>query len=167
MIKPSGVYILLGANLGHAIQNIEIVIRSISDVIGMIIGKSSLYRTEPWGMDSQPWFYNQVLHILTNKTPEDLLHALQQIEKRIGKNKKEKWGAREIDIDILFYGDRIINQEGLIIPHTYISKRNFTLVPLDEIAPDYVHPVLKLTMHELLTQSTDTLKVEKVNMHVL
>jgi 2-amino-4-hydroxy-6-hydroxymethyldihydropteridine diphosphokinase len=167
MIEPVDVYILLGANLDNSIQNIEFATHSISTDIGDIKCKSALYKTEPWGMESQPWFYNQVLHILTKMPPTDLLQALQQIEKTLGKDKKEKWGAREIDIDILFYGNQVIKQEGLIIPHAYIAKRNFTLVPLNEIAPGFIHPVLNMTMHELLENSTDTLKVEKANLHVL
>ena len=148
-------YLLLGANLNDRAQTLRRATGLIAERIGKVIQQSELYETAPWGITDQPAFLNQVLAIETTLEPEAVLVHTQGIEQELGRIRREKWGARVIDIDILYYNDRVIQSETLTIPHPYLHKRRFTLVPLAEIAPGFVHPLLQKTTTELLAECED------------
>lgn len=116
---------------------------------------SRIYETEPVGLKEQPWFYNIAVCAETKLVPEEVLKAVTAIEQAMGRQDVQRNGPRKIDIDILFYGDKEINMEGLRIPHPRASERNFVLMPMEEIAPDLIHPVLKKTVRELLKECGD------------
>ena len=147
----SNVYLGLGTNLGDRKQNISKAIEAIS--LKMSISKqSSLYETTAWGYTNQPDFLNQVIQVETNMSPLRLLNFLKKTEVKLGRVENFRYGPRLIDIDILFYDDLIKTTSRLQIPHPRIPERAFVLVPLNEIAPGYVHPVLQKTIAELLTK---------------
>jgi len=152
-----GIYLLLGSNLGDRFQNLA----EARDRIGSIQASSSIYVTRAWGNTHQPDFYNQVIEIDTQLTPEELLKTILKIEASMGRVRDEKWGARIIDIDILFYRNKIIDTEGLIVPHPEIKNRRFTLIPLREIT-NMIHPVLRKTIDELLKDCQDPLEVTRL-----
>jgi 2-amino-4-hydroxy-6-hydroxymethyldihydropteridine diphosphokinase len=156
------IFILLGSNLRDRQENLNRAQHEISRTIGEIITTSSVYKTAAWGNTHQPDFYNQVIEIHSLHDPKDLILDTQKIEQKMGRTREEKWGPRIIDIDILFFGDSVILSESLTIPHPEISNRRFTLMPLAEIAPDFVHPVLKKSILQLLEDCKDDLPVEKV-----
>jgi len=158
-----GIYLLLGTNLGDKKSNLKEARLAISKSLGDITGYSDIYETKAWGKENQPSFLNQVLEISSDKTPEVLLDNLLTIEKELGRVRKEKWGARLIDIDILYYSDWIHDTRHLKIPHPGIPKRRFTLVPLVELNHEFVHPVLKKSNNELLQECEDRLEVRKVS----
>ena len=155
------IYLLLGSNMGNSLLTLEAALARIGK-LGSIHKTSAYYKTKAWGNISQPDFINQVIALQTIMTPIDLMTALQQIEKDLGRVRGEKWGPRLIDIDILFYGERIIKEANLEIPHPRIVQRRFTLVPLVEIASDFLHPVTLKTMVELLAQCSDGLEVARI-----
>jgi 2-amino-4-hydroxy-6-hydroxymethyldihydropteridine diphosphokinase len=155
------IFLLLGSNLGDRETNLEVA-RSKIQSIARIRKLSGVYKTAPWGKPDQPAFYNQVIAIETAMVPDELLNALLSIEMALGRERHEKWGSRVIDIDILFYKNDIISNERLKIPHPQIANRRFTLVPLQEIAPELVHPVLGKSITELLGECEDRLEVERV-----
>ena len=160
MIK---IYILLGGNLGDKKRIFSDVSTLLNDRLGKITSQSVIYETEPWGFESPDLFWNQVLELSINLSPEEVLIQTQQIETELGRIRKgNQYSSRLIDIDILFYGDQIINQENLTVPHPRIQERKFVLIPLCEIAPELIHPVLRKSIRQLLVESTDPLKVEKV-----
>lgn len=158
----SEVFLLLGTNLGNTSMNLERA-RIYIKKIGNIVTESSVYRTKAWGKTDQPDFYNQVLGITTDLEPEELLQKVLSIESEIGRERKEKWGPRIIDIDILFYENKIIELENLSVPHPGIPDRRFVLEPLAEIAPDFIHPLLKKNIRTLLKECPDILEVEKLH----
>jgi 2-amino-4-hydroxy-6-hydroxymethyldihydropteridine diphosphokinase len=131
----------------------------IANITGKIIGKSQIYSSEPWGNPNQESFLNQVLEIETILGPQLLLQKILEIEIAMGRSRKLKWGPRIIDIDILFYNSDIIHMEGLQIPHPQIQNRRFVLMPLSEIAPDFMHPELHIPVKQLLADCQDPLKV--------
>ncbi len=155
------VYLLIGGNMGDRFANMQQAQNQIVLRCGTIINKSGLYETAAWGNSDQPDFLNQVLHIETNLTPYHLLTTILQIENEMGRFRDIPLGPRTIDIDILFYERSLINEPGLEIPHPRIAIRRFVLVPLNEIAPNYVHPVYKKTVSELLRICEDPLAVNK------
>lgn len=110
---------------------------------------SSFYETEPWGVKAQPKFINLAIEGETSFSPDKLLFILKDIENKLGRTKALRWGPRIIDLDILFYGNEIIDTEDLLIPHRMLHERDFVLVPLDEISPDKMHPVFKKTIRQL------------------
>ena len=156
------VFLLLGGNLGDRFSYLKQAITLIDSQIGPVIRQSAVYETASWGNEQQPDYLNQVLEVDTKLSPEELLVQLLETEKVMGRIRHEKWGARIIDIDILFYNNQIIDGSNLIIPHPYLHQRRFTLVPLVELAPEFVHPVLKQSLKELLNVLTDNLEVRKV-----
>jgi 2-amino-4-hydroxy-6-hydroxymethyldihydropteridine diphosphokinase len=135
--------------------------KSIQDKIGLIIKTSSIYETAAWGNTDQPSFLNCILLLSTHLNPDELLKSLLSIEAEMGRTREEKWAPRTIDLDILYYKDEIINSENLIIPHPQIQNRRFTLVPLCEILPDFIHPVLGVSNLDLLTVCKDNSEVVK------
>lgn len=157
--------LLLGTNLGNKKQNLLKAQTEIKNQVGNIAKYSDIYITEAWGNENQDSFLNQVLIIHTQQDEMTLLKTLQNIEKKLGRDrsKEEKWGSRIIDIDILFYDNIIYEAEKLTIPHPYIHLRKFTLLPLAQIAPEYKHPKLNKTIKELKNKCTDTLKVIQYN----
>jgi len=157
-------YILLGGNLGDKKSVFAQARTILENTVGKIAAQSALYETEPWGFDSEDLFWNQVLEISTVLSPDEVLQQTQKTETELGRIRKvNQYDSRIIDIDILFYGDRIINQANLIIPHPRIQDRKFTLIPLGEIAPDFIHPVFQKNIRQLLEECTDVLKVVKVH----
>ncbi|MBA4056003.1 MAG: 2-amino-4-hydroxy-6-hydroxymethyldihydropteridine diphosphokinase [Marivirga sp.] len=158
----TGIFLLLGTNIGDRNKNLGSALHAIDDRAGTVKKKSAVYQTEAWGKTDQPSFYNQVVEIETALDPSDLLHEILSIEKKMGRQRKEKWGERIIDIDILFFGVEIIEQTNLNIPHPQLANRRFTLVPLNELIPDFIHPVLGKKISELLAECNDPLEVVKL-----
>lgn len=156
------VYLLLGSNLGNSKKYIADAIQLIIQQIGTTTGLSLLYQTASWGKTDQPDFINQVVRLKTKLDPQQLLANILVIEKELGRERTEKWGSRTIDIDVLFYGNQIIQDENLIIPHPFLHQRRFTLMPLVELNADLNHPVLNQTVQALLKNLDDNLSVIKI-----
>ncbi|MDP2887827.1 MAG: 2-amino-4-hydroxy-6-hydroxymethyldihydropteridine diphosphokinase [Bacteroidota bacterium] len=156
-------YVLLGGNLGDKRKIFSEALINLQNLVGDITAQSAVYETEPWGFESIDLFWNQVLEIATSLTPEEVLRKTQQTEVELGRiRKSNQYDSRIIDIDILFYGEEIIELPDLIVPHPRIQERKFALVPLNEIAPDLKHPVFQKTITQLLAECNDQLLVEKV-----
>lgn len=153
-------YLLIGGNLGDRIVNLTRAARLVEKEIGKIVRMSSIYETASWGITGQPHFLNQVLAVETKLPAQPLLHKILFIENKMGRIRSEKNASRIIDIDILFFNDEVIEKPGITIPHPEIQNRRFALVPMDEIAPDMVHPLLKSSIKELLSTSKDKLEVK-------
>lgn len=161
-MKNKEVFIALGTNLGDRTENLKKAIHEIELKVGVIIKQSSVYETKPWGKTNQPDFYNQVILVHSNKTPEECLLTLSGIEKQMGRKRDEKWGARIIDLDLLYMNDSIIETDKLSLPHPGIAQRRFVLVPLVEIAPDFIHPLLQKNQRQLLNECPDLLEVKSL-----
>lgn len=145
----ASVFLGLGSNIGDRQQQLKRAITEIKKH-ARLIKQSSIYETDPWGNELQDKFLNQCLEIQTSLSPNHLLSTLKSIEKTLGRVEREKWGPREIDIDILFYDDLIINSDTLEVPHPHLHERAFVLVPLNEIAPDLIHPSLKQPVRKIV-----------------
>ncbi len=156
------VYLLLGSNLGDRLEQVGRAAALIEKHIGEIVRKSACYETASWGNTDQPDFINQVLIVRTGLTASGVLERALEIEIRLGRVRHEKWGSRLIDIDILFYGDQVIAEPNLVVPHPHLHERAFVLIPLEEISPDLVHPVLKHTVSELARNLDDALLVKRI-----
>lgn len=144
------VFLSIGSNIGGKEKNCFIAVEKLK-LSGIIINKiSPVYKTEPWGFKNQPDFVNIALEVFTTLPSIELLCLLKKIEKEMGRKTSVRYGPRIIDIDIIFYDDLIYESDELIIPHPLMHKRYFILKPLSDIAPDFVHPVLNLTVKELL-----------------
>jgi dihydroneopterin aldolase/2-amino-4-hydroxy-6-hydroxymethyldihydropteridine diphosphokinase len=146
----SVVYIGIGSNIGNRQKNCLRAIELLEKRGVIIKERSSMYETEPWGIKDQPKFINMVVEIETVLNPNELLRILKDVEKKVGRKESLKWGPRIIDLDILLVDDIILNEDNLKIPHPLMHKRDFVLQPLCEIAPDIKHPLLKLSINELL-----------------
>jgi 2-amino-4-hydroxy-6-hydroxymethyldihydropteridine diphosphokinase len=146
------VYLGLGTNLGNKEQNLNDAIINISLYIGEVLSISSYYASKPWGFESKNDFLNAVVLVNTELSPFDLLDKTQQIERELGRadKKTDEYSDRLIDLDILLYDNLIIDQPTLRIPHPHITGRDFVFVPLAEIAPDLVHPILGKKISEFL-----------------
>ena len=156
-------YLLLGGNLGDKQKVLSEARIRLNKLLGKITAQSSVYETEPWGFESADLFWNQVLEISTSLSPKEVLRQTQQIELQMGRIRKEsQYDSRIIDIDILFFGDKVIESENLIVPHPRIQERKFALVPLNEIAPGLMHPVIQKSIGQLLDECTDPLKVSPI-----
>lgn len=157
----SDIFIGVGSNLGNRFNNI-LRAKELFEKNGIkIIKESRIYESEPVGYKNQRKFLNGVLEISTSLSARELLKTLQEIEKKMGRRPETfRWGPRIIDLDILFYGEEIISEDGLDIPHPEIPKRRFVLLPLAEIAPDFVHPVLERDISNLLKECPDNSEVE-------
>jgi 2-amino-4-hydroxy-6-hydroxymethyldihydropteridine diphosphokinase len=153
-------YLLLGSNMGQSKSLLSIAADHIQQKAGLILLKSAIYESEAWGKEDQDPFLNQVLLIESSLSASHLLHSLLQIELQMGRTRSIKWGARIIDIDILFYDEQQIQLDALTIPHPAIADRRFTLVPLHEIAPDFIHPVHHKSIKTLLLECQDPLMVK-------
>jgi 2-amino-4-hydroxy-6-hydroxymethyldihydropteridine diphosphokinase len=159
MKKP--VFLLLGTNLGNRISNLAQALQAIDQRVGKVTKASSVYETSAWGKTDQPAFLNQAVEIATDLDPDVVLKKILTIEEHLGRARKEKWGERTIDIDILFYGEEVYERPQLVIPHPQLANRRFTLIPLNEIASGFVHPLFKKTVAELLNTCPDGLSVTR------
>jgi 2-amino-4-hydroxy-6-hydroxymethyldihydropteridine diphosphokinase len=154
-----GIFLGLGSNIGNRAENLKDAIK----LLGLpIVAKSSLYETEPVDYLNQPWFVNQVLQCETSFHPLKLLAECQKVENELGRTREISKGPRTIDIDLLFYNDEILKTPELTIPHPAIPQRRFVLIPLAEIAPEFVHPELRLTIRELVERCTDKSEVRRI-----
>ncbi|MFM1840525.1 MAG: 2-amino-4-hydroxy-6-hydroxymethyldihydropteridine diphosphokinase [Bacteroidota bacterium] len=150
-------YLLIGGNMGDRLANLENAKTAIEKELGNILSTSSVYETAAWGKEDQPAFLNQALLMETNLKAEDVMNILLQIEKNMGRIRQEHLGPRTIDLDIIFFNDQIMNTENLTIPHPQMQKRNFVLTPLNEIAPDFIHPIFNKSIGQLLMDCEDSL----------
>lgn len=157
------VYLSLGGNLGDRLSNFTIATQHIKEKIGEVLKESSIYETKAWGDENQPDYLNMVLEVSTELEPEEILNETQKIEHQLGRQRSEKWGARTMDIDILFIGDKVLDTERLKIPHPLMSKRKFVLLPLMEVAPEFIHPIFKTSIKTLTSNCEDTLEVKKLH----
>ena len=151
----TSVVILLGTNLGDRLLNLKKADLEIGQRIGLVLMRSMIYQTKPWGNTEQDDFLNQVLVIDSSKKANEILSALLEIELEMGRKRTKQWESRIIDLDILYFGDEIIETKDLKIPHPFIQERRFTLIPLAEILPAMIHPVFKQSNYDLLLQTTD------------
>lgn len=156
------VFLLLGSNLGDRKLLLQTAIEKIAKRVGRIQKESAIYETQSWGKTDEPDYLNQVIFLKTGLPANIVLSEILGIEADMGRKRDEKWGSRLIDIDILFYNEEIIKQDGLQIPHPELHNRRFTLEPLAEIAPDFVHPQLQKSMLRLKKELTDSLIVKKL-----
>jgi len=154
-------YLLLGSNMGNSQQQLSIAIKNITQKIGGVIRKSKLYTTAAWGNTNQPDFLNQVIVVETKHTALQTIKTILGIEEEMGRVRTKKNAPRIIDIDILFFNKQIIAENILSVPHPEIQNRRFVLIPLNELSPNFKHPVIKKTMHQLLVNCYDTLDVKK------
>jgi 2-amino-4-hydroxy-6-hydroxymethyldihydropteridine diphosphokinase len=156
------VYLSLGSNVGNRAENLNSAIdrlRALDDVVAV----SSLYETEPVEFTAQAWFLNCVVKLDTEKTPEQLLASILDIEQQLGRRRGRDKGPRIIDLDILLFGSSIVKAQGLTIPHPAMHERRFVLEPLAEIAPDVRHPIRERTARELLDALPPGQVVRKVS----
>lgn len=156
------VYLLLGSNLGDRELFLRMATKLIETDIAPIAKASAVYETQSWGKSGQPDYLNQVLMLKTGLPAKEVLKKILTIELEMGRRREEKWGSRTIDIDILLYGDAVINEPDLVVPHPEMHNRRFTLDPLGEIAPQVVHPLFHQTIKALKNKLNDTLIVKKL-----
>ena len=157
----NNVYLLIGGNMGERMANLAAARNRINIDCGRITASSSIYETEAWGYKEQPAFLNQALAIETSLEAEKLMEEILKIEMALGRKREIPLGPRIIDIDIVYYNDEIINTSSLTVPHPSMAQRKFVLMPLTEIAPDYMHPILLKTNEVLLKESGDSSVVYK------
>ncbi len=156
------VFLSLGGNLGNTQEIFERCYPMIENKVGPILKQSSLYRTAAWGLTEQADFINQVILIESDLRPEEILTEIQAIEQALGRERKITWGPRTLDLDILFIDQQIIRTADLQIPHPHIQDRKFILIPMQEIAGTYEHPVFNKTMIQLLQETNDETAVNLI-----
>ena len=162
-LEQTTAYLLLGGNLGDRKKNLEDAIVHLNNEVGEILSKSSVYETAAWGKTDQPTFLNQAIGISTNLTALQVLKKALSIEQKLGRIRKDKWGERLIDIDLILYGNEVINiEDKLQIPHPQMQNRKFVMLPLKEIAADVMHPVLQKTIFEIATNISDNFYVKRI-----
>lgn len=161
------VFVGLGSNRGDRHRFLSDATRALQELPGWSLQRvSSLYETEPVGNKNQPFFLNGVAEFACTSESEEILKSLKDTERRVGRIPSERWGPREIDLDLLYVGCTVRQGPGIQLPHPEIADRNFVLVPLAEIAPDFVDPLRRCTVRELLQRSTDTCSVQKSPMTI-
>ena len=156
------VYILTGTNLGNRFEYLDKAKAAIAAQCGRVTASSAIYETAAWGKEDQPPFLNQAIELQTDLQPAALLECLLAIEQSMGRTRDEKYGPRIIDIDILFFNDTIVKQEGLTIPHPQLHNRRFALSCMNNLAPFLFHPVLGKVIAELLEDCPDPLAVRSI-----
>lgn len=159
----NGIYLLLGSNIEDRLANLKEAITLIGEEGITIVNRSAVYETAPWGKLDQNWFLNVGLQINTDLDPIHLLKSCQEVEGKMGRKRMEKWGPRVIDVDILYYENHIIQSDKLSIPHPGIPDRKFTLVLLDELAPNEKHPLSNKSHSSLLKECEDNSVCLKTN----
>ncbi len=157
----STAYLLIGGNLGNRTAYLQQAIQLIGQYCGNIVHSSAIYETAAWGISDQPSFYNQALAVETTFEPEALMQQLLRIEEEMGRKRTVKMGPRIIDLDILLIDEQVISTGLLTLPHPALPFRRFALLPLNEIAPSIIHPVLHKSINQLLEECTDKLDVQK------
>ena len=157
MPKPNKAYLLLGSNIGPRLGYMKEALKLIEETVGRIVRVSSVYESEPWGFKSEEHFLNCVVLLESTLTAEEMLRQILDIEKQLGRIRRKGAGytSREIDIDMLYFNEEVIDIPGLQVPHPRLHERKFTLLPLAEIAPELVHPKLRKTNRELLEELDD------------
>ena len=160
--SSSTTYLHLGSNVGDRLGNLLKAKFLIQRKIGHIYLLSQVYETAAWGKTDQAPFYNQAIQVRTEMTAREALDTIHEIENQLGRQRNEHWGPRTIDIDILFFENEIINTPKLTLPHPRLHERNFVLVPLMEIVPDFIHPVLNKSIKELHEICMDKLQVTPI-----
>jgi len=155
------VFLGLGSNVGDREEALETAVRGLADRGYVATRVSSIWHTEPVGGPPQGWFLNQAVEGRTSLGPRALLEACLDTERAMGRVRAERYGPRRIDVDILFFGDRQVDEPGLEIPHPRLAERRFVLAPLAEVAPRLVHPVLGLTVEALLARCEDVSEVRR------
>jgi len=156
------VYLLTGSNVGQSLLYLQHALLQVEDELGAVTKASAIYKTDPWGNTQQNAFYNQVIEIYTDLAPDELMRKILNLEQQMGRIRTTKWAPRIIDIDILFYQHVRMNTPLVQLPHPLLHERRFTLVPLSEIIPNFIHPVLKQNITELLHVCPDKGLVEKL-----
>jgi 2-amino-4-hydroxy-6-hydroxymethyldihydropteridine diphosphokinase len=154
-------YLLTGGNSGNRQDYLGKALAALQKE-NVLLAASAIYQTAAWGKEDQPDFLNQAVKIHTLLRPTDLLHHVLDIEHSLGRTRDIKYGPRSIDIDILFYDDRTIEEPNLVVPHPYLQDRRFALECLAEIAPEHVHPVFGKTIRQLLEECSDPLPVHRL-----
>lgn len=157
----STAYLLIGGNLGNRLHYLQEATQHIQQTCGNIVHYSAIYESAAWGITEQPSFYNQALILKTTLSPDKLMLQLLQIEEKMGRKRTLKLGPRIIDLDILLIDQLILSGSLLTLPHPALPIRRFALLPLDEIAPLLIHPVLNKSIHQLLIECKDELDVQK------
>ncbi len=158
-------YLSLGTNLGNREKNISNTINYLQKTAGNIKTVSTIYETTPWGFDTENDFFNSIVILETYLAPRELLLAIKRIEKKVGRTPKtqKEYESRVIDIDIIFYGNQFYWDKNLSIPHRLAHKRKFVLKPLNELVPDYIHPLLELSVSQMLKSCDDKSIIKKVS----
>ena len=158
-LNMNTLYLQLGSNLGERERFIDNAVQQIAESIGKVCIRSKIYESNPWRVDGQANYLNQIIQVNTILSSEEVLVVILNIENVLGRVRLEKWGERLIDIDIIFFNNEIIETSELCIPHKHMHERNFVLVPLKEIAPSLMHPKYNKTVSELLDETKDMEKV--------
>lgn len=158
-------YLCLGGNIGDREKALELALYEIDDKIGKITAQSNIYETEAWGVDNHQAYLNQCVEINTSLNSMELINALLHIEQLLGRERTINMGyePRIIDIDILFFNSEVIESQKLIVPHPRLHLRQFVLIPLNEICPNYLHPLLNKSIFNLLSNCEDSSAVKLFN----
>lgn len=159
-VSVSTVFISVGANIGSVRENFARAIKSI-EKNSRVLAVSSLYESEPLGLQNQPKFTNAVIKVRTELSPFELLDFLQRIEREIGRKRTVRWGPRVIDLDIIFYGDLVMTTDSLTIPHPRAHERRFVLEPLLEIEPTAWHPVKNMAVRDICSGLRDSQAISR------
>ncbi|MEM6724562.1 MAG: 2-amino-4-hydroxy-6-hydroxymethyldihydropteridine diphosphokinase [Bacteroidota bacterium] len=153
------IFLQLGTNMGEREHHLAEAKKRIGDQLGLIKNQSAIYETAAWGIEDQPAFLNQVLEIESTMGPWQLMERILDIEQQMGRIRDQKWGPRTIDIDLLAHGQNRIISALLRLPHPELPNRKFVLIPLQEIAPNWMHPISRKSINELLESTSDPLEV--------
>jgi|694.fasta_scaffold32687_4 2-amino-4-hydroxy-6-hydroxymethyldihydropteridine diphosphokinase len=163
MNSISGVFLIIGGNIGDRLKFLALCCDWIEKDLGKILQTSSIYETAAWGKQNESAYLNQVIEIETNLSPCELMKGCLEIEEKMGRLREQKWAARIIDIDILLYKNKIIKENHLQIPHKHLHERRFVLIPLCELIPHAIHPILQKDMNHLLLHCEDKLEVIRLD----